>query len=323
MKRGLLGALLALVLGIGAAEYLSASFPFRAWLGHVVRRGELQALIGRRGIYDNDVERAWQADLFAFGGEAWELVSAVSAELKRAALQRLIEEERLNRRANDEAVDPAAMSGETQLLRDQFRDEQSWEKSLASAGLTSRTLAREVTRNLRARAWLEKQLAGRIQPNDVEVERYYETHQPAFQEPLRLRASHLFLAAPEGYPDEVIERQQTLIEQLAKRLANGESFPGLVAEFSEDEATKKRDGDLNYFAETRMLPEVFAAAAQLQPGQISASVRSRLGFHLVRLTEVRPTRSLGGEARPEIVALLENEKRAAALAAILTSAAAR
>ncbi len=34
----------------------------------------------------------------------------------------------------------------------------------------------------------------------------------------------------------------------------------LVAEFSEDEASKKRDGDLGYFAATRMLPEVFVAA---------------------------------------------------------------
>ncbi|MEO7723697.1 MAG: peptidylprolyl isomerase, partial [Chthoniobacterales bacterium] len=208
-------------------------------------------------------------------------------------------------------------------LRDQFRDEKSWDKSLAVAGLSSRALAHKVTSNLRARAWLEKQLAGRIQPNDAEVARFYEAHQFAFEEPLRLHASHLFLAAPEGYPDEVIKRQQTLIEQLAQRLANGESFPALVAEFSEDEATKKRDGDLNYFAETRMLSAVFAAAAQLQPGQIGAPIRSRLGFHLVRLTEVRPARSLGGEARPEIVALLENEKRAAALAGILTSATAR
>lgn len=320
MKRGLLGALLGLFLGIGAGEYLSASFPFRAWLGHVVRRGELQALVGRRGIYENDVERTLQADLFAFGGEAWELGPPVAVELKRAALQRLVEEENLNRSAKNEAVGPAALSGATQLLRDQFRDEKSWEKSLAGAGLSSRTLAREVTRNLCARAWLEKQLASRIQPNDTEVERYYEAHQAAFQEPLRLRASHLFLAAPEGYPDEVVERQQTLIEQIAKRLANGESFPALVAEFSEDEATKKRDGDLSYFAETRMLPEVFGAADQLQPGQISGPVRSRLGFHLVRLTEVRPAQSLGAEARPEIVALLENEKRTAALAAILTPA---
>ncbi|MEO5717957.1 MAG: peptidylprolyl isomerase [Chthoniobacterales bacterium] len=323
MKRGLLVAAGALVLGIGAAEYLGTSFSVRAWLGHVVRRGDLQALVGHRGIYENDVGRAGRADLFAVGAEESELEPAAAAELKRAALQRLVEEEKLNRAAAREPIDPASVTRETQLLRDQFRDEKSWQKSLGNAGLSGRTLAREVTSNLRDRAWLEKQIANRISPNESEVQRYYAAEEAAFQEPLRLRASHLFLAAPEGYPEEVIARQRALIEQLAERLGNGESFPALIAEFSEDEATKKRDGDLGYFAARRMLPAVFAATERLRPGQISAPIRSRLGFHLIRLTETRPARALGPEADPEIISLLENQKRAAAVAAVLASQNAR
>ncbi|CAN5430289.1 hypothetical protein BH18VER2_BH18VER2_05610 [soil metagenome] len=118
----------------------------------------------------------------------------------------------------------------------------------------------------------------------------------------------------------MIERQRALIDQLAKRIGSGESFPVLVTEFSEDEATKKRDGDLGYFAGARMLPAVFAAAKQLQPGQVSAPVRSRLGFHLIRLMEVRPARQLSlEEARPEIIALLENRKRASAIASVVAA----
>ncbi|MBA2435889.1 MAG: peptidylprolyl isomerase, partial [Chthoniobacterales bacterium] len=194
------------------------------------------------------------------------------------------------------------------------REEKNWQQALSGAGLTRRGLQREVARNLGHRNWLEKQIAPRIQPNDAAVQRYYNEHLPAFQEPLRLRASHLFLAAPEGYPEEVIKRQQTLIEQLAKRLANGESFPALVAEFSEDEATKKRAGDLGYFAGERMLPEVFAATEKLHPGEISAPVRSRLGFHILRLTESLPPRTLTfEEAEPEIATLLADRKRVEAV----------
>ncbi len=315
MKRGLLFAVCALVLGIGAAEYLITSFPVRAWLGHVVRRGDLQVLVGHRGIYENDVERSWRADLFAVGADESELEPAAAAELKRAALHRLVEEEKLNRAAASEPIDPASVTRETQLLRDQFRDEKSWQKSLAGAGLSGRTIGREVASNLRDRACLEKQIANRIRPSESEVQRYYAADEAAFQEPLRLRASHLFLAAPEGYPDDVIARQRALIEQLAKRIGNGESFPVLVTEFSEDEATRTRDGDLGYFAETRMLPTVFAAAKLLQPGQVSPPVRSRLGFHLIRLTEVRPARQLSlEEARPEIEEQFKNRERANAVA---------
>ncbi len=128
MKRALLFVLVAGALGIGAAEYLTISFPFRQWIGNVVRRGDLQALVGRRGIYANDVERAWRADLFAVGADTSEIEPAILGELKKAALQRLIEQERLHRAAAGAAVASSAVERETQLLRDQFRDEKTWQK---------------------------------------------------------------------------------------------------------------------------------------------------------------------------------------------------
>ncbi|MGI8958072.1 MAG: peptidylprolyl isomerase [Chthoniobacterales bacterium] len=324
MRRASVWILLALALGIGTGEFLTHSFSVRRWIGYFVRRGELQALVGQSGIYDDDVDRAWRAELFGNGTEAREIEPAVAAEQKRGVLQRLIQEEKVTATAADESVNPASIERETQLLRDQFRDEKTWLNSLANAGLTTASLKRKVRTDLRDRTWLEKQIAGQTQPNDSDVQRYFAEHQSEFQEPFRLRASHLFLAAPEGYPDEVINAKRALIEQLAQRLANAESFPGLVAEFSEDEATKKREGDLGYFSETRMLPAVFTAAKGLQPGQVSAPVRSRLGFHILRLTEARPARQMSlEEARPEIMALLENQKRATAVASLFASEQAR
>ena len=176
----------------------------------------------------------------------------------------------------------------------------------------------EAGAHLRARNWLEAQIRSAITPNDEEIRSFYNAHPDFFREPLRLRASHLFLAGPEGYPDEVIEAKRALINALAARLAKGESFPGLVAQFSEDEATKNRAGDLDYFAEERMLPEVFRAAQSLGVGATSGPIRSRLGFHLLRLTSTLPPEPLSFvQAAPEISVLLENKKRPAALATLL------
>ena len=50
MIRALLAVTAALLLGIGAGEYLTNNFSSR-WIGHVVRRGDLQVLVGRRGSF--------------------------------------------------------------------------------------------------------------------------------------------------------------------------------------------------------------------------------------------------------------------------------
>lgn len=318
MMRPLLLALVAIALGIGAAEYLTTSFSFRHWLGQVVRRGVLETLVGRRGIYDTDVDRARQAELFATGADPQEIVHTVAQDQKRAALQRLIAQARIDAAAADQRIDPVATKRAMDLLRAQFREEKTWAAALRRSGWRARGLEQEVATNLRDDAWLEARIKPQLRPNEAEARRYYGEHRADFQEPPRLRASHLFLAAPEGYPAEVIEAKRALIEDLAKRLANGESFPALVAEFSEDEATKKRAGDLGYFAMERMLPAVFEAARQLRPGEVSAPVRSRLGFHIIRLTESLPACALTfEEARPQIDARQEKAKRASAIRAFL------
>ncbi len=315
MTRVLLALAGALLLGCGSGEYLTKNLSFRRWIARIVRHEELQALVGRHGIYDRDVERAWQAELFARGAAPQDLENSTANEQKRAALGRLIALEKLNDAAANERIDAAAVDQEIDLLRWQMPDEKTWREVLRKAATNPGRLRRAAARNLRERQWIEDQLAPQIRPNEAACRRYFETHRADLQEPLRLRASHLFLAAPEGYPVEVIEAKRALINNLAKRLANGEAFPALVVQFSEDEATRMRGGDLGYFAAERMLPAVFQAAQHLHPGETSAPVQSRLGFHIIRLTETQSARALTfEEARSEITARFENQKRAVACA---------
>ena len=283
MKRALLVAL-ALLAGLGAGEYLATNFAFRAELGRLGGRGELRALVGRRGFYAEDGAGA-------------------------------IDQAKLAPAAANQVVPAAAIDREMELLRAQLPNEKTWDTLLAGAGWNRSELRVEVADHLRARAWLETKVAAARSPNESEQRQFYDTHLAAFQQPPRDRASHLFLAAPIGYPDEVVEHQRHQIEALSQRLKNGEPFAALVAEASEDAATKKLGGDLNYFAELRMLPAVWEAARMLAVGATSGPVRSRLGFHLLRLTNTLPPTPLTFEqAAPEIALALENERRAAAVA---------
>jgi PPIC-type peptidyl-prolyl cis-trans isomerase-like protein len=81
-----------------------------------------------------------------------------------------------------------------------------------------------------------------------------------------------------------------------------------------NEATKTRGGDLGFFSQLRVPPDFFAAVIEMHVGEINKPVRTRLGLHIIQLTDREPPRRMTfDEAREEIGFTLENEKRQAVL----------
>jgi parvulin-like peptidyl-prolyl isomerase len=73
-----------------------------------------------------------------------------------------------------------------------------------------------------------------------------------------------------------------------------------------------------------MPPALFAAVSKLHVGQISPPIRTRLGFHIVQLTDSKPVQQLPfDQARAEIAAALESEKRKQAIKALIVDLCAR
>lgn len=208
----------------------------------------------------------------------------------------------------NEVVSSDAVEAEVNLLCAQFGAETVCEEVLRGSALNKEKLRDEVRAHLRERAWLEKQLA--VSVTAEETRAAYEAHPEQFVQPQRFRVSHIFLAAPDGAAAEVIAQKLSMIQGLAVRLLAGENFEQIAAEASEDEATKRHGGDLGYFSAARMPPEFMTEIEKLQPGETSAPVRSHLGFHLLRLTEVKPSRRQSlDESRAEIQRSLGNAKR--------------
>ncbi|HET9419194.1 MAG TPA: peptidylprolyl isomerase, partial [Chthoniobacterales bacterium] len=151
----------------------------------------------------------------------------------------------------------------------------------------------------------------------AECRDFYNTHQERFLQPTRCRASHLFLAAPPETPPEIVDLKQKIIASLWERVRKGEDFSELVAANSEDEATKARGGDLGFFSESRMPPDFFEAVQKLRVGEISRPVRTRLGFHIIQVTDVKLPRQMSfEEAQPEIALAFENANLASAMRSI-------
>jgi parvulin-like peptidyl-prolyl isomerase len=279
----------ALLFGLAAGELLYRFAGFRNLAGRISGRGHLIAIASGKGIYETDA--GGQNDLSV--GDV-----VVLENLKRAARK--------------ETVDAAQIDRGIGLIEAQFGGDKLFRNALRSDRLSNSALREKVTTQLRGLAWLEKQVRAASAATEEETRQYYEAHRDSFTQPVRFRAAHLFLAAHAETPPEVVAEKDESIAALSNRISEGETLSQLVAEASEDEATKSRGGDLDYFAESRTPPEFIAEIKKLRIGEISKPFRSHLGFHIAELTDTKDARLLSyEEARPEISIELGNARRAA------------
>ena len=81
------------------------------------------------------------------------------------------------------------------------------------------------------------------------------------------------------------------ITDMRRRVLGGESFEELAREFS-DCPSSEVGGDLGFFERGRMVEPFDEAAFSLGLGEISDIVETRFGYHIIKLIEKRPARTI-------------------------------
>lgn len=87
----------------------------------------------------------------------------------------------------------------------------------------------------------------------------------------------------EEYNTQAKEKAQDILNKLLKEESD---FSQLVKEYSEDELTKDKEGNLGFISEGRVLSEIEEKVKDLNPGQVYPEViESFLGYHIVKVTD--------------------------------------
>jgi len=114
-----------------------------------------------------------------------------------------------------------------------------------------------------------------------EIERTYNNNLEQYSTPEQVRASHILLKT-EGKDDAAVKAKA---EDILKQARAGADFAELAKKYSEDEASQKNGGDLDYFGRGRMVAEFDQAAFALEPGKISDLVKTQYGYHIIKVVD--------------------------------------
>ena len=183
------------------------------------------------------------------------------------------------------------INGAVKEIIDQYTEragsEEALEQLVTNSGMTmrdwNRLLRRQKEEELLQRR-LEEDRFGEVRVTGLEVAQYYETHYESIPSiPVNLDLSHIMISAR---PDpEIVAAMNARIDEIRRRIVDGEDFGDMARRYSEDLNSARNGGDLGFFTRGTFMADFEDAAFTLEPGQVSPTVQTDVGLHIIKLEE--------------------------------------
>ncbi|HMG93654.1 MAG TPA: peptidylprolyl isomerase [Chryseolinea sp.] len=105
-----------------------------------------------------------------------------------------------------------------------------------------------------------------------------------------VKASHILVAVkPEASPEDTL-KAYTKIMDIRNKILQEEDFAKAATTYSDDESAKINQGSLGYFTSLQMVYPFETAAYETPVGQVSQPVKTRYGYHILKVFDRRPAR---------------------------------
>lgn len=147
-----------------------------------------------------------------------------------------------------------------------------------------------------------------VQISDDEILDYYETNPEQFKSPKTVEARHILIKVDPDADDDTVADARERIAGILKKAREGQDFAELAKQYSEG-PTKEKGGYLGEIQKDSMVKPFADKAFSMAAGEISEPVRTRFGWHLIKVEKVNPASTTAyDDARDEIQKKLTNEK---------------
>ncbi|HEY4188550.1 MAG TPA: peptidylprolyl isomerase [Polyangia bacterium] len=212
--------------------------------------------------------------------------AARATALRRETLERLIDDQLINEQASELrlSVTPEQVDASiAEIKRQNNIDDKQLEDALRAQGMSMEAYRADLKKQLLRFRVLNIAVGAKVTITDEDVRSYYNRHYKSGTN-TEVRASHIFLAIPDGADAGVVAEKQALGRKLVERAAT-EDFAGLAREYSDDAATRKDGGDLGYFGKDILPKAIEEMVFSMKVGDVAGPVRADRGFHVMKLID--------------------------------------
>jgi peptidyl-prolyl cis-trans isomerase C len=121
---------------------------------------------------------------------------------------------------------------------------------------------------------LKKEVEDKAKVDDAEVKEFFDKNADKFTIGTKIRASHILVETEDQ------------AKKIRERIRKGESFEKMAETYSKDKGSASKGGDIGYFGSGQMVPEFERAVMGLKTNEISEPVKTRFGYHIIKLADV-------------------------------------
>ena len=122
-----------------------------------------------------------------------------------------------------------------------------------------------------------------IEVTDEELAAYYQENAADYEHPEQVKLEYAHFPKVASAADSLELKAE--IGRLRQEIEAGEDFAELAAVVSDDEGSAAQGGDLGFFGRGRMVAPFEEVAFALAPGELSAPVQTRYGWHLIKVED--------------------------------------
>ena len=292
----------------GAASAQSTSTPPEPPKPVPAQLPEVLARVNGEAVSRAEFERAVQALESRAGGP---VPPDQRDQVLRGVLDQIIGYKLLQQesKARNVAVADAEIEGRLKEIRGQFPSEEAFKQTLAERKMTVEQITSDARQDMAITKLIEGEIASKIAVKPEQVTDFYAKNPDQFKEGESVRASHILIEA-RNVDAPTKAKARATAEQVLKEVKSGKDFAALAKQYSSDPGSAANGGDLGFFQQGQMVGPFNDAAFKLAPGAVSDIVETDFGFHIIKVAEKKPARTISlDEVRPQVEQYLQQMNR--------------
>jgi hypothetical protein len=153
------------------------------------------------------------------------------------------------------------------------------------------------------------EIDSRVKIGEKSVIKFYKENQKEFWQEGKVRARHILFISERGSSDKDKAAKLRQAKKVLREIRKGGDFSELAGKYSED-VSANSGGDVGFVERGKMVREFEEAVFSLRPGQVSDIVTTEYGYHIIKVDEVFPGKSLSfKEVKDRIRQVLAQQKQ--------------